>query len=380
MASRMRVGEGGPAVLTIEEFSRLVALIYATATGSDQWETVIRAVQTSLGGTAGSLLRSGGAVWSFHESTLPVEALEGYGQYYYQYDYALAAVQAGPVGVVRTGAEVLVPNRNAEFHAGWMRPNQLEDGLFVRLSGSPQATCFIVCTSDRSGSFEDPERVKAMNALVVHLQQALRTQKQLTALAINNGALAGALEAVRHGIAIVGPECLVLNLNSAAESILRAEDGLCHRHGCVTATGIRTEHELRRALRSALADGTSDVPSGHSFICVRPSGKRPYVIHVLPLSRPASDETSRGPAAFVLIIDPERELDSATTLLRRLHGLTATEAEVALRISRGLSLKQISDELSVSYQTIRTHLQHVFDKTDTHRQGELVRLLLAHRG
>jgi DNA-binding CsgD family transcriptional regulator len=59
--------------------------------------------------------------------------------------------------------------------------------------------------------------------------------------------------------------------------------------------------------------------------------------------------------------------------------LTATEAEVALRISRGISLKQISDELSVSYETIRTHVQHVFDKTDTHRQGELVRLLLAHR-
>ena len=26
--------------------------------------------------------------------------------------------------------------------------------------------------------------------------------------------------------------------------------------------------------------------------------------------------------------------------------------------------------------TVRTHLQHIFDKTDTHRQAELVRLLL----
>lgn len=38
--------------------------------------------------------------------------------------------------------------------------------------------------------------------------------------------------------------------------------------------------------------------------------------------------------------------------------------------------KQISDELSVSLATVRTHLQHVFDKTETHRQAELVRLLL----
>jgi Bacterial regulatory proteins, luxR family len=149
----------------------------------------------------------------------------------------------------------------------------------------------------------------------------------------------------------------VLNLNSAAETIFRTEDGLRHRHGRVTATAMRMDHELRRALRCALADGTTDVPCGQAFICVRSSGKRPYVIHALPLARGTSDETSRGPAALVLIIDPERENESATTLLRRLHRLTVTEAEVALRISRGMSLKQIADELSVSYQTIRTHVK-----------------------
>jgi DNA-binding CsgD family transcriptional regulator len=368
--------DGGPAVVAIDEFSRLVAGIYATATAPDRWESAIRAIHMSLGGTGASLLRGGGSVWSFHESTISVNALDSYAQYYYQFDYVLAALQEGPVGAVRTGAEVVVPNRNAEFHAGWMRPNQLEDGLFVRLNDGPQATCFILSTSDRSGSFDDPERVKAMNGLVVHLQQALHTQNRLTELANNNGALAGALEAVRHGIVIVGPAGRVLNLNSAAENILRAEDGLSHRHGCIAATG-RSDHDLRRALNCAQADGTTEIPTGQAFICERPSGKRPYVIHVLPLSRPTSDETSRGPAALMLVVDPELENESPTALLRRLHKLTATEAEVALRISRGLSVMQIADEMSVSYQTVRTHLQHIFDKTDTHRQGELVRLLLA---
>jgi DNA-binding CsgD family transcriptional regulator/PAS domain-containing protein len=364
-------------VIAIDEFSHLVSGIYAAATAPERWESAIREIHRALGGSGASLLRGGGAVWSFHESTIPAEALDSYAQHYCHCDYVLAALQEGPAGVVRTGAEVVVPNRNAEFHAGWMRPNELEDGLFVRLSDGPQPTCFIVCTSELPGSFDDPERVKVMNGLVVHLQQALRTQKQLTALTNNNLALASVLEAVRHGIVVVGPECVVLNLNSAAEEILREEDGLIHRHGCLTAMAARADHELRCAVWSALADGTTDVPGGHTFTCIRPSDKRPYAIHVVPLSRNSFDETPRDPAALVLICDPERENESATALLRRLHGLTVAEAEVALRISRGLSLKQISDELSVSYQTIRTHLQHVFDKTDTHRQGELVRLLLA---
>jgi DNA-binding CsgD family transcriptional regulator len=260
-----------------------------------------------------------------------------------------------------------------------MRPNELEDGLFVRLSDGPQATCFILCTDKPPGSFDDPERIRAMSGLVVHLRQALRIQKHLTTLATDNWALATAIETVRHGIVITGLKGLVLDLNSAAEAILRAEDGLIHRHGSISAIATRTDHELRRALQCALADDGTDVPSGHSFTCPRPSGKRPYVLHVVPLSRTSFNETPRDPAALVLICDPERDNESATALFRRLYGLTATEAEVALYISRGISLKQTSDELSVSYQTVRTHLQHVFDKTGTHRQGELVRLLLAHR-
>ena len=40
----------------------------------------------------------------------------------------------------------------------------------------------------------------------------------------------------------------------------------------------------------------------------------------------------------------------------------------------GADMKELSEQLSVSLPTVRTHLQHVFDKTDTHRQTELVRL------
>ena len=99
------------------------------------------------------------------------------------------------------------------------------------------------------------------------------------------------------------------------------------------------------------------------------------------LSRAESDETFVGPTALVLIIDPEHQNEPATTVLRRSYRLTATETEVALRISRGKSLKQSKSLMSCRclYQTIRTHLQHVFDTTDIHRQGELVRLLLADR-
>jgi DNA-binding CsgD family transcriptional regulator len=57
--------------------------------------------------------------------------------------------------------------------------------------------------------------------------------------------------------------------------------------------------------------------------------------------------------------------------------LTNAEADVALRVVRGDGLKPISADLALSMATVKTHLHHIFDKTDTHRQAELVRLLLA---
>ncbi|PRC58714.1 hypothetical protein C6A85_27095, partial [Mycobacterium sp. ITM-2017-0098] len=50
---------------------------------------------------------------------------------------------------------------------------------------------------------------------------------------------------------------------------------------------------------------------------------------------------------------------------------------VALRVMRGDGLKPISEDMALSMATIKTHVQHIFDKTGTHRQAELVRLLLA---
>ncbi|MBZ9905308.1 LuxR C-terminal-related transcriptional regulator [Mesorhizobium sp. BR115XR7A] len=63
--------------------------------------------------------------------------------------------------------------------------------------------------------------------------------------------------------------------------------------------------------------------------------------------------------------------------LRDLYGLTPAEAAVATAITRGEGLQAVADELGISLTRARTHLQHVFEKTETRRQAELVRLIAA---
>ncbi len=364
-------------MVTVEDFSRLVSEIYASSTSPGNWPTALAEISRLLGGSGCALIRGEGTGRSVITATVPAEAYEVYTEYYHTIDYVLDAVEKGPTGLIRGGQALVSLEDHSEFEIDFMRPFEMDDGLFMRLAVDATPTSFLVAAPKGSEPFDTAERVTLMSGLIGHVQQALRTQGKLASLADSAVELAGALEVVRHGIVIIAGQHLVINLNSAAERILRADDGLCLRSGRICATTTHAEQELHCAVHNALDGEHSSVRTGRTLTCFRPSGKRPYVIHVMPSHRRDADEPLRQAMALVLIVDPEDEPEPTAALLRRLYCLTDAEAEVALRVMHGADLKQISEELWISLPTVRTHLHHVFDKTDTHRQAELVRLLLA---
>ncbi|MGW9181688.1 helix-turn-helix transcriptional regulator, partial [Agromyces sp. NPDC055658] len=172
---------------------------------------------------------------------------------------------------------------------------------------------------------------------------------------------------------VVGPNGQVLNLNAAAEKALRGDDGLQVTAGRITAADAAANRTLNRALNSALTGTSDNIRGGISFTVQRPSDARPFILHVLPLHRLEEPDRRR---ALVILIDPAHEAEPSTALLQRLYHLTRTEADIALRVAHGSDPKHIAEDLSISITTVRTHLHRIFDKTDTHRQVELVRLLL----
>src|SRR5262245_17474093 len=59
-------------------------------------------------------------------------------------------------------------------------------------------------------------------------------------------------------------------------------------------------------------------------------------------------------------------------LLRCHFGLTPAEARLALQLVAGETLRAAAVKLGISYETARSHLKHIFNKTGTCRQAELV--------
>jgi DNA-binding CsgD family transcriptional regulator len=68
----------------------------------------------------------------------------------------------------------------------------------------------------------------------------------------------------------------------------------------------------------------------------------------------------------------------ATTVesLRSRFKLTPCEAKLVMRLTHGDCLRTAAEALGITYQTARTLLKTVFLKTNTHRQAELIIVVL----
>jgi DNA-binding CsgD family transcriptional regulator len=153
--------------------------------------------------------------------------------------------------------------------------------------------------------------------------------------------------------------------------MLAQNDGLALIGGTLRATRADDDAAIGRAVAAAFDATHVTWKTGLAVKVSRPSGRRPFVLRVVPLCR-----GSGASSALVTLLDLEREPRGSATVLRELFGLTSTEAEVALLVVHGRGLQAVAASLGVTLSTVRVHLQRVFEKTETHRQAELARLLL----
>ncbi|MGI3164660.1 response regulator [Pseudooceanicola sp. 200-1SW] len=203
------------------------------------------------------------------------------------------------------------------------------------------------------------------------------------ALAEAEGGAWAALDRLAQGIVLLDGRGRVLHANAAAQLV------------CVAGSGLRLDQELRAEvepahLRQVLRDtleGEAPLAGVAPVPLQRPDrGQGPILL--LSRLRPEAQvirsdeggtgaEEAGGPALMVLIVDPARRVAPDPDLLRQALGLTPTEARISSLLASGLRSDAIAETLGVSPATVASHLKSVFAKTETHRQTDLVALLLS---
>lgn len=64
----------------------------------------------------------------------------------------------------------------------------------------------------------------------------------------------------------------------------------------------------------------------------------------------------------------------------QLEQLTSRETEILSRLAKGCIYKEIADQMNISLDTVRTHLQHIYNKLQVHSRHEAVLKFLSQRG
>ncbi|MGH8444829.1 MAG: helix-turn-helix transcriptional regulator, partial [Solimonas sp.] len=125
-------------------------------------------------------------------------------------------------------------------------------------------------------------------------------------------------------------------------------------------------------------------------LCIPDDGPAPEMPNVPPRSEckpmkithqpfPRELAGAFGAAALVFISDPGGRAVDRCTVLRAVYGLTVAEAQLARAIGDGAPLKLYAESHRISYETARTYLRRIFEKTGTRRQSELAGVVRALR-
>jgi DNA-binding CsgD family transcriptional regulator len=198
-----------------------------------------------------------------------------------------------------------------------------------------------------------------------------RTRRsELLAVRFERDALAAVLDYFPVGVVILDPQLEPIQMNRAARELLGIDPATAAPESASAAGALP---ELITTIGEAIEASDGDEPVRyHTLSIQRHSMKHAFEMLLVSLD----PQKGQQGQTVIFLCDTADRLSTDQEMLQQMYALTPTEARVASGMVRGQSLEEISEELGIEISTARSHLKRVFAKTDTHRQTDLVRLLM----
>jgi DNA-binding CsgD family transcriptional regulator len=286
-----------------------------------------------------------------------------------------ASVQASDV----LASHELVPEETLvrhRFYHEFLEPKGLIALLAAVLeAGDAGLTTVNFLRGPNPGSYTDVES-QLMRRLAPHLSNAYRVERSFATVRSGRALLTEVIDRISTAVFAVDRDLCVSETNRAAKVLLAAGDGIRISRGTLEVSDCVARDELREAVGSLSAtDLGEDASPGGTFPIGRPSLAKPYTATAIPIRSLVPSRSVRRSCCLLFIDDPDQDKPPQLERIQRLWNLTQTEARIASMLATGMSPRQVSDRLGISFNTVRCHVSRIYLKTDTSRQAELVCLL-----
>jgi DNA-binding CsgD family transcriptional regulator/PAS domain-containing protein len=192
-------------------------------------------------------------------------------------------------------------------------------------------------------------------------------------------ALKTALNMTEMAIMLIDRTSRLTFANSAAQEMLEVGDGLRMHKGTIRAAFLRDSVRLQLAIEHIIAASVTEAGSTRdiraTLLSVERHNAAPLIVAVLPTEERATEP--QDTAAIIYALDPARNIEEMLKPVCKIYSLSPVEARLTCLLVGGMSLTDASKKMHVKEMTARSYLKQIFVKTNTHRQGELMQLMLS---
>jgi DNA-binding CsgD family transcriptional regulator len=360
----------------------LLDIVYDAAVEPGMWLRLMEQVADRVGGAGAALIRQNQRDRRGQAVTARLDPAVSR-TYFSSFAKSHGRREAGnPEARVRRFIPHIVSNEDqypvlarSELYNEFMRPLDIHAVVRLGLAADGlDASLLAIMRPERAGGFGGPD-LALLKHLHPHLIRAYRLGRKFGDVHRLSVSVEQAFEAAADAMILLDETGRVLALNRSAETMIAARDGVAAVGARLTADRPQDSARLEAMIRTA-ASGDNEQRAGGSIALPRPSGCRPWAVSAAPIRAGRVEQIYGGLMVIVTFTD----LDAGGALpgerLRTLFGLTPAEVSVALRIFEGESAREASGSLGSSFNTVRSHLVRVFEKTGTKRQAELMRLMM----
>jgi DNA-binding CsgD family transcriptional regulator/PAS domain-containing protein len=366
-------------MVTETDYSGFLDLLYGAPVELADWQPVIARFASMIGGDKAWMpdldIVTGGGRGII--ARIDPRAQETYIQHYASLNPFVRKYAAGPWPLTVMTDEDSFPKDQlvrTEYFNDFLRPQDIHSMVIVRLARRDGLLSTLNVTKPKPrGQFTGAELAIARR-LHPHVIRAFNLSRKFADIRAHSEGLIEALDRSLHGVLLLDDAGRINHANIVAQRLLRQGDGLRVEGGRLGAWRSDFDRRLVALIgQAARGDGASRV--GGSMVLPTPSRALPLSLTIAPLraDRPLARTRS---SVLVCVTDLEGGVSLPAQRVRDLFGLTRAEGRVALVLFEGASPREAADRLGLSPNTVRVHLTHIFEKTGTNRQSELIRLMM----
>ncbi|GEM_PF-2233794 len=209
-----------------------------------------------------------------------------------------------------------------------------------------------------------------------HFRRAIEFNHRFNALENERNAVADVLDRLPIGIILTDENCTVTAMNQHAQNILNENDELTIKSNQLVLKSVTDTKNLHRVVRDiAVAQVNRHSSQQEKSMMIGAASDNPCSIYITPTN--IDNLPTDVPLISIYISCAKSRQEISADILSETYTLTQAEARLLKHLLNGChSLSEIANKQRISKHTVRSQLKSILEKTNTHSQTELIKMVL----